>query len=70
MAPTDLAEAMDRLQLDGSELTDPIDEILFQQQSPSKRRKESPDEIKARLEHEYLTPSPTFSTAWLDKLQQ
>ncbi|KAL8354670.1 hypothetical protein RB601_004193 [Gaeumannomyces tritici] len=66
---TDLAEAMDRLQLDG-DLADPIDEILFQQQSPSKRRKESPDEIKARLEDKYLTPSPTFSTAWLDKLQQ
>lgn len=67
----DLGEAMSRLALgEGGDDSEPIDEILFQQQSPSKRRREEPKDIRAKLERDYLTPSPTFSTEWLDKLQQ
>lgn len=67
---SDLAEAMAELHVGGgSEKDDVIDNILFQQ-APRKRRKQDPQAIRAHLEQKYLTPSPTFSTEWLDRLQQ
>lgn len=72
-----LSEAIERLHLgagggaaaafgDGS---GKIDDILFQQ-SPRKRRKQDPAELKAALEKKYLSPSTEFSTEWLNRLQQ
>ena len=46
-----------------------IDSILLERR-PRKRVKKSNDEILKNLESEYLTPSNTFSTAWLNKLQK
>ena len=37
--------------------------------SPQRVRSD-PEQIKAQLEKEYLNPSTTFSTEWLNKLQQ
>ncbi|KAI1818663.1 DSHCT domain-containing protein [Poronia punctata] len=64
-----LAEAMERLHL--AEPTDDfdIDDILFQQR-PRKRAKQEPDELKADLEKQYLSPSNKFPTHWLNRLQQ
>ena len=72
---SDLEEAMRRLHLAekdamGSPGTDGgIDDILFRQ-APRKRRKQDPAELKAELEKKYLSPSATFSTEWLNRLQQ
>jgi hypothetical protein len=64
---TDLSKALERLHLDDD--FDSIDDILFEQ-APRKRLRKSPAELKADLEKSYLLPSTTFSTEWLNKLQQ
>ena len=46
-----------------------IDDIESQR-PPSKRARLSPEEIKAKLEQDFLNPSSTFNTLWLNKLQQ
>lgn len=74
MMASKLSEAMQRLDLKDGEVganlePDTIDDILFQQ-APRKRRRQDPDELKAELEKKYLSPSTTFSTEWLNKLQQ
>jgi antiviral helicase SKI2 len=60
-----LADRLQELQLDGKT----IDDILFERPSQKRARRE-PDEVKAELEAKYLSPSPTFSAAWLNRLQQ
>ncbi|KAL2156821.1 hypothetical protein VTH06DRAFT_4370, partial [Thermothelomyces fergusii] len=68
---SELAEAMQGLHLDGDLPFDTIDDILDQTASPSRRqRAQDPDRLRAELEAKYLSPSPTFSADWLDKLQQ
>ncbi|KAL1955256.1 hypothetical protein VTO42DRAFT_8854 [Malbranchea cinnamomea] len=37
---------------------------------PRKREPQSADELKQKLEREFLTPSPRFSTRWLNRLQK
>ncbi|GAP87983.1 putative dshct domain-containing protein [Rosellinia necatrix] len=72
MASTDdpgLVEAMQRLHVVDPAPDFNIDDILFQQR-PRKRAKQDPAELKAELERKYLTPSNTFSTEWLNRLQQ
>ncbi|KAI1186549.1 DSHCT domain-containing protein [Nemania serpens] len=72
MASTDgpgLVEAMRKLHLVDTANDFNIDDILFQQR-PRKRVKQDPAELKAELERKYLTPSNTFSTEWLNRLQQ
>jgi len=64
---SDLAEAVRRLRLDKT--VDNIDDVLFKR-VPRKRKQRDPDEVRAELEKKYLTPPTTFSTAWLDRLQQ
>lgn len=64
---------MERLQLpqstsDGT-ADDWIDHIL-EEQRPRKRAKQDPAELRRELELKYLTPSTSFSTEWLNKLQQ
>ncbi|KAL1583117.1 hypothetical protein WHR41_08263 [Cladosporium halotolerans] len=63
-----LASALDKLTL-SSEKLDSVDDIL-DQAKPRKRIRKSPDEVKSQLEQDFLTPSTTFSPAWLDRLQQ
>ena len=63
-----LASALDSLTL-SSKHVDSIDDLL-DQAKPRKRLRKSPDEIKSQLEQDFLTPSTTFSPAWLDRLQQ
>ncbi|KAI1177758.1 DSHCT domain-containing protein [Nemania sp. FL0916] len=68
-----LVEAMRRLDLadpaNAFDVDNNIDDILFRQR-PRKRVKQDPAELKAVLETKYLTPSNTFSTEWLNRLQQ
>ena len=63
-----LASSFERLRLSAAKV-DTVDDIL-EQAKPRKRVKKSPDEVKAQLEKDFLTPSTTFSPAWLDRLQQ
>ena len=46
-----------------------IDHILDEQR-PRKRTKQDSEELKRELERKFLTPSTSFSTDWLNKLQQ
>ncbi|KAF7921755.1 hypothetical protein BELL_0325g00020 [Botrytis elliptica] len=62
-----LIAALDHLDLETQD--DWIDSILDEQRPP-KRIKQNRDELKQELEQKYLTPSTTFSTEWLNKLQQ
>ena len=63
-----LASALDNLTI-SSKNVDSIDDLL-DQAKPRKRLRKTPDEIKSQLEQDFLTPSTTFSPAWLDRLQQ
>jgi len=64
---SDIEAAVRRLRLEKT--VDNIDDLLFCR-APRKRRRRDPDEAKRELEKKYLTPPTTFSTAWLDRLQQ
>jgi hypothetical protein len=46
-----------------------IDGILHQERPPVQTLK-SPEELKAELEREFLTPPTRFSAEWLNRLQQ
>lgn len=46
-----------------------IDTVLDEQRPP-KRIKQDHEELERELEQKYLAPSTTFSTKWLNKLQQ
>ncbi|KAK3673037.1 Antiviral helicase ski2 [Recurvomyces mirabilis] len=65
----DLASAFQRLSVASAKLDGDIDDML-DQAKPRKRIRKSPEEIKAQLEKQCLTPSTTFSPEWLDRLQQ
>lgn len=62
-----LVAALDDLHLETQD--DWIDSILDEQR-PTKRIKQNRDELQQELEQKYLTPSTTFSTEWLNRLQQ
>lgn len=65
-----ISEALRQLHLaEESANDDDIDDIL-ERTAPRQQRKTDPEELKARLEQKYLTPSQTFSTEWLNRLQQ
>lgn len=65
-----ISEALERLQLhEESAKDDPIDDILSKT-AVHRQRLRDPDELKAHLEDKYLSPSQTFSTEWLNRLQQ
>lgn len=64
-----ISEALQRLQLHEESADDPIDDILAKS-TPHQRRAQDPQELKNHLERKYLSPSQTFSTEWLDRLQQ
>ncbi len=46
-----------------------INDILNEQR-PRKRSKVSKDDLKQQIECDFLTPTTTFSHAWLNRLQQ
>ena len=68
-----LIEALERVHLEpnleDARGDDWIDAIL-EQRRPRKRVKQDEEERKYELEQKYLTPSQSFSTEWLNKLQQ
>lgn len=72
-----LIEAIERLHIsdNGSSSTiktESIDDFLFEQVVPREGRKrpEHAAELETPLEKKYLTPPTTFSTEWLNRLQQ
>ena len=71
---TDLAEALDRLHIaseKGPAASDGEDvDGILSQPAARVRQREDPARLKADLEKKYLSPSTTFSTDWLNRLQQ
>ncbi|KAI5778902.1 NUC185 domain-containing protein [Geopyxis carbonaria] len=63
-----LVDAMKQVSLAETDPDQWIDGIL-EERRPRKRVKPSEDEIRNALEDEFLTPSHSFSTEWLNKLQ-
>ena len=63
-----LSSSFEKLALASSNLENNVDDIL-DQAKPRKRLRASPDGVRAKLERDFLTPSTTFSPAWLDRLQ-
>ena len=75
MASSGLSDAMQRLHVDGdsSSSFDAIDDLFDKTVDPNPNptpQQHDPEQLLADLEAEYLSPSTTFSTEWLDKLQQ
>ena len=68
---TSLLEALRRVYLDANDKTNEytIDNDLDIAR-PLKRAKLSENELKQALENEFLSPSNSFSSAWLNELQQ
>jgi len=68
-----LIAALERVHLESSTTDgtadDWIDHII-EEQRPRKRARQSQEELKRELEQKYLTPSTSFSTEWLNRLQQ
>ncbi|KAK3367232.1 NUC185 domain-containing protein [Lasiosphaeria ovina] len=70
---SELGDAMSRLQLADLSSVEEIDDILFQHDARAPRTDNGgtdADELRKALEAKYLTPSTTFSTEWLNRLQQ
>ena len=65
----DLTDVFGRLSLAASKLDADIDDIL-DQAKPRKRNRKTHEEIKTKLEQDFLTPSTSFRAEWLDRLQQ
>ncbi|KAF2084998.1 antiviral helicase [Saccharata proteae CBS 121410] len=69
----DLIPALERVQIaaESARADDAawLDSILDEQR-PRKRTRRTKSEIKTSLEQEFLTPSTSFDTRWLNKLQQ
>jgi antiviral helicase SKI2 len=66
-----LSGALEKLRLGNNALDDAdwIDSIAGEQRPPKRQRK-TKDVIKQELEEEFLTPSRSFNTQWLNQLQQ
>ncbi|KXX72911.1 Antiviral helicase SKI2 [Madurella mycetomatis] len=67
---SDLSDAMQRLHVDGGDASFDVIDGLLDKKVTRAPRKHDADELRAGLEAEYLSPSTTFSTEWLNKLQQ
>ncbi|KAI1004551.1 putative ATP-dependent RNA helicase [Podosphaera aphanis] len=68
----DLADVLERVHLlfkSGEHPPDFIDNILDEQR-PRKRTKKSTEDLQRELEQKYLAPPTSFSTEWLNRLQQ
>ena len=67
-----LVGALENLHLKSKDIAnqdDWIDSVLDEHR-PHKRVKQDQEDLKRELEKKYLTPSTTFSTEWLNRLQQ
>lgn len=65
------SEDLARLQLDGNAaMSDHYIDDILDKVVPQRKRIEDPEQLKAHLEKKYLSPSQTFSTEWLNRLQQ
>jgi antiviral helicase SKI2 len=71
MMATSLLEAIEGLQISESSSieAEPIDTYL-EEHRPRKRAASTLEELQKELEEEFLRPSTTFSSSWLNKLQQ
>ncbi|CAG8959845.1 hypothetical protein HYFRA_00001754 [Hymenoscyphus fraxineus] len=68
-----LIEALEKVNLESSNVDETADDwidSILDSQRPRKRVKQDQNELKRSLEEKYLTPSASFSTEWLNKLQQ
>ncbi|KAG0638979.1 putative antiviral helicase SKI2 [Tuber brumale] len=65
-----LADAINQLSLVDSDKPDGWIEGILNQQLPRKRVKPDQSQLREQLQQEFLTPSPVFSTEWLNKLQK
>lgn len=67
-----ISDALERLHLVEAPARgeETMDDILERTSAARPQRRQGPAELKAHLEKEYLTPSRTFSTEWLNRLQQ
>jgi antiviral helicase SKI2 len=64
-----LASLLERVYLAGNaDIDDYVDDILHEQR-PRKKTKVSKTQLKQDLEQDFLSPSTSFSTQWLNKLQ-
>lgn len=69
----ELQDALEKLHINSNAAPDDDDDWLdsvLASERPRKRVKQDPEDLKKDLEQNYLTPSPSFSTPWLNKLQQ
>jgi antiviral helicase SKI2 len=71
MMGASLLEAIEGLQISESSSTEtePIDAYL-EEYRPRKQAASTLEELQKELEEEFLRPSTTFSSSWLNKLQQ
>jgi len=68
-----LISALERVHLGASKKDSGADywiDHILEEQLPRKRVKQDQEQLKRELEQKYLTPSTSFSTEWLNKLQQ
>lgn len=73
-----LAATLSQLRLDVQHLSGPAfdariaeeENDTFENHRPRKRSRHDKEDLKADLEREFLTPSPTFSPDWLNRLQR
>lgn len=66
-----ITEALEKLQLHekaGEDYDAWLDDI--EDDRPRKRTKQSAESLKKSLENDFLSPSTTFDTEWLNQLQQ
>lgn len=67
-----LLDALEKVNLNSQEAIpgDHFLDSILDEQRPHKRSKQDRGQLKLELEAKYLTPSTSFSTEWLNKLQQ
>lgn len=68
-----LVDALERVHLGTNALPSNDDawiDQMLDEQRPRQQTKQDAQDLKRELEQKYLTPSTTFSTDWLNKLQQ
>lgn len=65
-----ISEALAQLHLAEESVNDDAIDDILERTAPHSQRRPEPEELKKRLEQKYLTPSTTFSTEWLNRLQQ
>jgi antiviral helicase SKI2 len=65
-----ISEALAQLHLAEESATDDVIDDILERTAPHSQPRPALEELKKQLEKKYLTPSQTFSTEWLNRLQQ